>query len=249
MAIGRITIALVAGAGLVCLFAHSERAWAIDRIDSPAVEKGVFELEYSGNRTSDPHRDKNDIQEHELTVTYAPLDYWSTELTGHFSKEPSDSTQMSGVEWLNTLRFSEPGACWIDSGMEVSYTAATLSRQPDTAEARLLLEKDWGKFTHTANIGLSQDVGKYAEGGPDRLVLWSSRYHYSDHFAPGFEIQSDLGKSSDHLSFQQQEHYAGPALYGSFGEHIDYEAAWLFGVTDAASQNAVRLLLNYHMGF
>lgn len=221
-------------------------ALAIDRIDSPGVEQGQFEMEYHGIRLSDPRSDKNDIQEHEVTVAYTPTERWGTEVTGHFSKDSSSDIEMSGIEWLNTFQFFEPDEYWLNSGATISYTAATIRDEPDAVEVRLLLEKDWGKFTHTANIGFSQDVGSNADGGPDLVALWRSVYHYTEHFAPGFEIQNDFGKTSDHLSFNEQEHYAGPGIYGSIGKHVEYEAAALFGLTDASSLCAVRLLLNYH---
>jgi hypothetical protein len=70
-------------------------------------------------------------------------------------------------------------------------------------------------------------------------------------FEPGFEIQSGFGKTNENPGFNEQEHYIGPAVYGSFYSHapgkIKYEAAYLAGISDAAADGAARVLLEYEM--
>jgi len=102
---------------------------------------------------------------------------------------------------------------------------------------------------HRLNAGIEQDIGPHVQGGTDRVFLWGSRYMYDVHFEPGFEWQSDFGQANEHLSFKQQEHYAGPALYGQIIPNLKYEAAYLFGVTDAASRGSAKLMLEYEMYF
>ncbi|MDE2029801.1 MAG: hypothetical protein KGI97_04460, partial [Alphaproteobacteria bacterium] len=123
------------------------------------------------------------------------------------------------------------------------------SDDADTIEAKLLLQKQAGHFLNRANIGIEQGVGPHAGGGPDRVFLWSTRYLYTAKFNPGFEIQSDFGKPNERLSFDQQQHYAGPAAYGELFHNVKYEAAYLFGVSQGAAQSAVRLQLEYEMYF
>jgi len=223
--------------------------FALDRIDSPNVTQGEFDLEYNGSRTFDQTSDKNNIQGHEVTIGYTPTDRWGTEIDGLFDHEPDQNEKLQAMQWLNSFQFFEHNEMWVDSGMTVAYATSTQSHQPSEVEVKLLLEKEWGEFNHIANLGFSQEVGSNATGGPDLLFLWSSRYKYSEQLQPGFEIQSDFGKTDENLSFQQQKHYIGPALYGDITEHVGYEAAYLFGITDAASQSAVRLLLQYHTSF
>jgi hypothetical protein len=112
-----------------------------------------------------------------------------------------------------------------------------------------LLETETGPFLHRANVGIEQEVGDHSQGGPDRVVLWNSRYRFDRHFEPGFEIQSDFGKGSDHLQFKDQEHYIGPAAFGEIIPNLKYEVAYYVGLTDAASHGAARLLLEYEMFF
>jgi hypothetical protein len=80
--------------------------------------------------------------------------------------------------------------------------------------------------------------------------LWSSRYLLNDHFRPGFEIQSDFGRDGQIAgSMNQQQHFAGPAAYGKITDDVMYRAAYLFGVSNASAQAAVRMQLLYLKDF
>jgi hypothetical protein len=81
------------------------------------------------------------------------------------------------------------------------------------------------------------------------VILWNSRYLYDRYFAPGFEIQGDFGKPDEVHGFNQQEHYIGPSACGQIIPHLKCEAAHVFGVSNAASKGAARLLLEYEAFF
>lgn len=250
--IGRHKRNLLAGAAAICTLASVitvKPAFAIDKIYSPNVTKGELELEYSGSTTFDNHHDKDNLQSHETEFEYGLTDHIMLELNGSFEKQPDESVKLHAVGFGGRYQFFEQGEHWLDSGVLVTYNRATQSLQPDSVEVKLLLEKQWGQFLHRANIGIAQDVGNYSSGGPDRVFLWNSRYRYSVHFEPGFEIQSDFGKANEVQNFSQQEHYIGPAVYGQIIPHLKYEAVYYLGVSDAASRGSARVLLEYEMFF
>jgi hypothetical protein len=220
-------------------------ALAIDVIDSPDITKGEMDATYFGSRTFDRNHDKNDLQDSEATLEYSPTGYWHTEIGGFFSKTPDQSFQMDGVEWNNFFQFSEKGARWLDSGIEIALQQSTHDDLASSIGTKLLLEKDVGKFVNIANIGLTQEVGAHASGGPDRAFQWNTQYTLCDEFAPGFEVQSDFGKPNEGLGFNQGQHYIGPGIYGTFMDHFHYEAAYLAGVSSGASDSAVRFLFQY----
>lgn len=236
-------------AAVIAFIFQAVPALAIDKVYSPNVTKGELELEYSGSITHDKDPDKDNIQSHETELEYGLTDRLMLELNGSYEKQPSQSLQSTGVGFGGRYQFFEQGEYWLDSGFLLTYNRATQDSAADSVEAKLLLEKQTGDFLHRANIGIAQDVGHYAQGGPDRVFLWNSRYRYDSHFEPGFEIQSDFGKGSDHPSFDQQEHYIGPAVFGQIIPNLKYEAAYYVGVSRAASQGAARLLLEYEMFF
>lgn len=224
-------------------------AFAIDKIYSPYVEQGEVSVEYSGNNTFDRNRDKNGIQEHQFSLEYGATNNWETELYANYYKDPENSIKMSSVEWENRFQLAEQGQYWVDPGLLFSYARSIDRNTPDNLEAKLLLAKDTGRFTHVVNAGFEQAIGKNASDGPDWVLLWSTRYRYNEYAQPGFEIQSDFGQGKNFNSFGRQEHYVGPALYGMIVPHLKYEAAYLFGISNEASQSAARMQLEYEMNF
>ena len=182
-------------------------------------------------------------------MEYGLTDRLTLELNGEFEKEPDEHLRSSKMGVGGRYQFFEQGQYWLDSGLLLAYGASTHREEADELEAKLLLEKQWGKTLHRANIGLVQEVGPHAEGGPERELLWSSRYLFSNHFEPGFEIQSSFGKANEHPSYNEQEHYIGPAAYGEIMPGLKYEAAYLLGASDAAAEGAGRVLLEYEFYF
>jgi hypothetical protein len=226
-------------------------ALALDEVYSPNVEESEISVEYNGSRTFDGNQaSKNDAEEHEFALEYGATSRWEVETSVGFTKDPEEDVKFNDVELENRFQFFDQGENWLDSGLLVAYDFVTQSQQPDTLEVKLLLQKDFGKITSTANIGFEQDVGHYAAtGGPDYVTLWNTRYRYNEYFQPGVELQSDLGQEHMLNNFNQQSHYLGPAVYGRLFGHLQYQAGYYWGISDAAAQSAARLLLEYEMHF
>ena len=235
---------------LLCLMIPSN-AHALDEIYSPIVTKGEFEIEYNGSRTFDNHSDKNNVQGQEIDFEYGVTDRWKAMISGSFEKNPGESLKMDATQLESIFQLTEQGEYWVDAGLLAAYGFAAQSHQPDFVESKLLLQKDTGRFTHLANIGFEQNVGHYSggTGGPEYSVLWSSRYRMNEYVQPGFEIQSTLGHGPTLGKYNEQEHYIGPAVYGRLLGNLKYEAAYLFGASDAAAQGAARILLEYEIVF
>jgi hypothetical protein len=237
--------------GIVLLFgAGTGSAYALDEIYSPNVEYRELSLEYAGSHTFDDQSDKNAAIDHALVVEAGIAPRWMIEASAGFSKEPDADTKFSDFELETRYQLVESGEYWLDAGFLVAYGFAAQSQQPDSIEVKLLLQKDFGKYTSTANIGFSQDLGTYsASGGADYVALVNTRYRYNEYFQPGLEIQSDFGQSSSFGHYNQQEHYIGPAAYGRLFGRMKYQIAYLFGASDAAAQSAARIKLEYEIHF
>jgi hypothetical protein len=223
--------------------------FALDKIYSPHVVKGEVELEYFGTRTFDPISSENNLQNHEISFGYGVTSWWAAELYTLLERDADQAAHVSGHQFENHFQLSKPGRYWIDPGLLVAYTRSARLGDPDTLEVKLLLQKVTGRFLNRLNIGGEQELGSHASGAPDRVVLWSTRYLLSRRLMPGLEIQSDLGKANETRTFNEQQHYFGPAAYGQLLPHLKYEVAYLFGVSNAASRAAVRLLLEYEAFF
>lgn len=228
----------------------AKRALALDEIYSPNVEEGEVSLEYNGGRTFDSKATKNDAESHEIALEYGVNSRWEVETSAEYDKDPDSSIRLNDAEIENRFQFFDAGKYWLDTGMLVAYDFALQSQQPDNLEAKFLMQKDFGKITSRVNIGFDQDIGKYAgTGGPDYVFLMNTRYRYNIYFQPGIEIQSDLGQERALGHFDEQQHYIGPAVYGKIFGRLHYEIGYYAGISDAAAQNAGRVLLEYEMHF
>lgn len=226
-------------------------SFALGGVHSPNnLVQGELGFEYSGSRTIDDVHADNNNQEHELELEYGATDRWMPGIGVEFTKEPDDHIKTDKIGVESTFQFWEPGEKWVDAGIQIEYGHSFAPHDPDAVEAKLLLEKQAGSFVHRANVGAEQAIGGNSGGGPALSVLWSSRYVLNDHFKPGFEVQSFLGKDGEISgSFEKQEHYAGPAAYGKIGDSLNYRAAYLFGISDAATDGVARIQLLYVMDF
>jgi hypothetical protein len=224
---------------------------ALDEIYSPNVEYRELSLEYNGSRTVDSHAAKNDIEGHQLTLEAGLTPRWEVETSASFANDtPAGSLKTQDLEIENRVQFFESGENWLDSGVLVAYDFATQGETADFLEIKLLLQKDVGKITTTANVGFTQDIGRYAAaGGPDYVALSNTRYRYSEYFQPGIELQADLGQANQLGHYGRQGDYLGPAIYGRLIGHLKYQVGLFAGISDAAAQTAGRALLEYEFHF
>lgn len=227
----------------------SSPALAVSSLQSPNVHKGEFEIEYSGSTTFDGNPGQDGETEHEIEFEYGLTDRISLELEGEIVSEPGEPTIYEGTGFGATFQFFEQGENWVDTGLELTYGFAAHDGDADTIAAQLLLEKQTGNLVHLANFRLRQEIGEDASGGLSQRLLWNSRYLYSQYFEPGIELQSNFGRTNENRSFDEQEHFIGPAAYGRVADHWKYEVAYYRGISNSAPDNAARIKLEYEFYF
>ncbi|MDI7776533.1 hypothetical protein [Asticcacaulis sp. EMRT-3] len=234
----------ILGIGAVLAFP----ALAIDKVYSPNVVKGEVELEYAGSQGFSRDPNKNNAQSHEFEFEYTPTDHIKLELEGSYQRAPGEALKLDAREIGGIYQPFETGEKWADVSLKLMYVKAAQRGDSDAIEAKLLVEKQVGHFLNRANIGFEQPIGAHG-GQADRVILWNTRYLLNEHFNPGFEVQSDFGTASEGKSFNTQQHYAGPGVYGTIVPGLKYEAVYYFGLSKPTARNAARVLLEYEKYF
>lgn len=234
----------------IILAATASPAYAIsEKIYSPRVHKGELELEYAGSRTFDSEKAKDNEQEHKFSVGYGVTDYWAPEIYfATLERGPGEPMDLTEIELESVFQFWDTGKYWLDAGLLAEYAIATKDDEADKVEVKLLLQKDFGRFTTLVNFGGEREVGAHSSGSNEYSSAINTRYRWSPYFEPGIELQSDYGEW-DSTSYDEQKHYAGPVVYGMLMPSLKYEVGYLVGISDSAADSAVRAVLEYEMYF
>lgn len=222
---------------------------ALDEIYSPNVEYRELSVEWNGSRTFDNNPQKNNIAGEEFVVEAGILPRVTIEASAGFTKDPGDAMRWDHMQGEGRFQFFEQGEMWADSGLLLAYDHAIHAGDADGIEAKLLLQKDFGKFTSIINTGFSKQLVDNAAGNPDYVFLLNTRYRFSPEFQPGIELQSDLGQGATLRHFSEQQQYAGAAVWGKLWGSAKYQVGLFAGLTDASSSVAARGLLEYEFHF
>lgn len=233
------------------LLVHAGTSSALDgKVYSPEVVKGEAELEYAGTRTFDSDKAKNNIQQNQLSIGYGFTDWWSAEIYyATFARGPGAPQDFVANEFENTFQFWPIGKYWLDAGLLASYHIAAKNASADSLELKLLLQKDIGRFTALVNAGGEREVGSHSTPGNNLSSSANIRYRWLPYIEPGIEIQSSYGTWDDRATFNQQEHYLGPILYGKLLHGLKYEVGYFTGISTTAAANAMRFKLEYELHF
>lgn len=216
------------------------------KVYSPIVEQGEVELEYLLDYAVDSDPAKNTSARHQFELEWGVTDRWMTAIYGDFRKKPGQSFSYQGFKWENIYQLFEQGEYWLDVGAYGEYIIPKSSlNKPDTFEFKLLLEKQLGKFVHTSNIVLKQEIGSNANQNALVAYTWRSKWRKLRVWEPAIEIYGSLGELSHNKPLSQQSHQVGPVFMGKFHNGFNYEIGYLFGLTSGSDQGAIKLVLGY----
>ena len=213
-------------------------------IDSPQVDKGeayaLAHLNYSADNQSNLDHYFSQI----YGAGYGVTSFWATEMDVEIEKSSTFSTKLTTLRWANILAPFQPGEYWVDAGLYVGVDKAMQNSVPNNAEAKLLLEKNIGNFTNTANIIFDHNFGPNSASGVDIGFSCRTKYHVNDMFEPAIEYYSNIGKLNRDNDFNRQDNVLGPVIQGHFGE-ISYDTGVLFGVSKSAHDVTIKLNMEY----
>ena len=217
----------------------------------PEIKKGGFEFE-ALNGWSLANVDNGDERSaHEFAISYAPTNFWKPILAIEIANPEGASAEYEGFEWENVFLFTGghhhghnhdhdhghaaefaigafaalavPNAGGIGSGKFEFGPIAEVSFGPASVIGNFIVEVP---FEDGEDVGYAYGLSAAAKvGGP---------------FSVGIEAFGEVeGGFVDAPALDQQEHFIGPAVYSAFdigkGRTIEPRLAFLFGLTDAAS--------------
>ena len=240
----KLHAAVLAAVGTLCL-QTAAHAGPADYVYTPTVEKGEKEIDFKyGTADSDPRHSAGSVG-----LGYGANDWWFTEAYVKYAKE-GGSTRYDAVEWENKFQLTETGKYPVDVGF-ITEIEVPRDRDEEGIELRVgpLFQTEFGKLQLNANI-LFEKRFDAAESSPTESgYQWQAKYRWLPAFEYGLQGFGGTGPWNDWENTNDQTHRMGPAVFGRLaaGDHhfIRYNAAWLFGVSDAEADNTFRMQVEY----
>ncbi|MBI4005505.1 MAG: hypothetical protein HY356_02450 [Gammaproteobacteria bacterium] len=217
--------------------------YADPKIYSPIVKQGELAFENRGNTTVDDDDDNDGSQRHVFELEYGVTEWWKTAIVARLDEPSAGTLRYDSTAWENIFQLTGQGKYWLDTGWYLEYKLADEDGAPDKLETKLLLEKPVYGFLNTLNLTIEQELGSEGDEDLEFEYAWRTRKKITSEIKLGFEAFGKLGELRDLKSPEDQEHRIGPVFYHEFrigGIEIEYNLAWLFGLTDASPDNTFR---------
>jgi hypothetical protein len=209
-------------------------------IAGPHVKAGEFRLKNSGFlgfNDNDNSRLSNSTE-----LSYGLTDRIALKAEGDWNKGYSDRMRYRNTELKAQYELFQPGEAWIDTAVELGYVVAADPNRADEVNFEFLLQKDYLRMRHRANIEFAQQIGEFSEGSATWSFDWQSVYKITPALLAGLEYYGTLGEVEDVFgNFSDEEHLIGPVVvYDIPDMPISMEVGYLFGITDESADHGVK---------
>jgi hypothetical protein len=207
----------------------------INKIYHPYVEPLEKEIEFIGTRSFD------DMDQYRNSYTLAYGQAVTEKLFLEFSTQAEETAKtdfdIETYEVEALYQLSEQGAGFVDYAVLVELERETQANISEIG-ATVLLEKELGPSSLTANVGLAYEFGSGIDNEYDRSARLQWRYRLRPAFEPALEVYVD-----------EYDKAAGPAMMGLLriapGQKIRWELGLLFGLEEETPDKLLRAVLEY----
>jgi len=230
---------------LIGIATFSNNALATDNVSSPYIEQGKLSLQYRSGYDFDNAPSKDRKQAYKLVANYGTTDRLRPEIKAVLSDNPNESTKVTGFEAGLRWQFLKPEEAWLTAALDGNYKTSIQSGKPDKFELKLILGKKFGQFFNVANLSVEEEIGENSRDGASLKAAWKTGYKINSYFAPGFEFYANTGNLRDDLDYNDQSYRIGPTAYGNITENVTYNIGYLFGISEAATDGRVKMILSY----
>jgi hypothetical protein len=209
----------------------------IDKVYHPYVDALEKELEYRTIVQDRQERWPSPAQLHKLSLGTAFSDRWFGEIYLVGQKPRQGSFNLQAYEVELKWQLTEQGEYFADWGLLFEFEHET-DRDFEELSIGLLSEKEWGRWSGTANFRITQEWGNDVIDEFETSFAWQHRYRYSQSFEPGVEFyagQTAVG--------------VGPVLQGTFNtgirRNLHWEAGLILGLDEKSPDQTFRFLLEF----
>ncbi len=219
-----------------------------DYVKSPIVEEGEKEIDFKAGTAKS--RDGSRESQYSIGLGYGVNRWWFTEVYAKWHKEPDERHAFDAWEWENKFQLTETGKYPVDVGFLLE-----IERPRDRSEG---YEYRWGPLlqtdiTSSVQANLNVLIEKHIRAAEaERAELgyeWQVKYRWRPDFEYGLQGFGDVGPWNHWEPHSEQPHIAGPAIFGRVKvgqkQAIKYNAGLLFGLTNGAPRNTLRLQAEY----
>jgi len=232
-----------AAMGMLCL--QSAHAGPADYVYTPMVEKGEREIDFkSGTADSDPRKTVATIG-----LGYGANDWWFTEAYVKYAKEGSDGIKYDAFEWENKFQLTETGKYPVDVGFITEIEVARDSDEGIELKVGPLFQTDFDKLQLNGNLLFEKVFDAVVSSPTVAGYQYQVKYRWQPELEYGLQGFGEMGEWDHWDASEDQLHKVGPAIFGKFAlgnrQAIKYNAAWLFGLTDATPDNTFRLQVEF----
>lgn len=217
---------------------------------SPIVEQGEKEIDMKLGRAQSGHEVES-AGTLGFGTTVAPR--WFFEAYGVWEKPVSADYEFKGFEFESKYQLTETGEYPIDLGVIAELEIPRDHKAQREFVLGPLLQTETGRMQYNLNVLLERTFGGELDPGEHRDTVLryqgQIKYRQQPEFEFGVQAFGEVGKWNDWASRKEQTHKIGPAVFGkiSVGERrfLVYNAAWLFGATDASPDNTLRAQIEF----
>jgi len=227
---------------LIILAFMASPAFATKTVTSPYVTKGKAAVEWRGGYEED---DGDNVFKTRNQFSYGFTDFYDLKVSVDTEHEDGDD-DFTDVDFENKFQITPRGEYFVDLGLRLDYTRA-LDGGADEVGGKILLGKKTGEWSHLLNLEAGREVGEDSSDDWAYGFAYGVQHPVTETLALGGEWYSDFGDFSG--DWDDEDHRAGPVLYGTAFGKLKYQAGILAGLSNSASDATVKATLNYGFSF
>ena len=209
----------------------------VDKIYHPYVNALEKEFEYRVLYQNDGIPAEDDILRHRIGYGQAVNDRVFLELNILNINPPDGSSRLEAYELEARMQLTEQGEYWADWGIVFELERQRSDAVTELAST-LLIEKEFGSWTATANLTSEFEFGSDIDDELDTELALQARYRLSEHFEPAVEFYQDEFTSA-----------LGPVVQGlervGINRKLHWELGVLFPLNHTTPDTTYRFLLEY----